>query len=112
MVSDIKLFGLLALAILLTPVTGKAETEGEAIYFRGCATCHGEDGTGAMPGIKDLTGRDGVFAKSDAELLRSVVEGIDRPGMDTPMPPMGGDDELTRAEIKKVLEFMRGEFGR
>jgi len=112
MAADIKLIGMLVLAIAAIPFVSKAETEGEAIYFRVCATCHGEDGEGAMPGIKNLTGKDGVFSKPDAELLKSVITGVDRPGMETPMPPMGGDDELTEADLKKVLSFMRGEFGK
>ena len=41
-------------SLMIVAVSANAETKsedvGEAVYMRGCVTCHGDDGAGAMPG--------------------------------------------------------------
>jgi len=85
--------------------------QGTAIYTRTCIACHGSDGAGAMPGIPDLTGKDGPMSKSDEVLLKSILDGIESESAPTPMPPMGGDEEMTRADARTVLKYIRNNFG-
>ena len=87
------------------------QSAGRDIYNRSCVACHGSDGAGAMPEVPDLTEPDGPLLKPDAVLLRSIVEGVDRPDSPLPMPPMGGDPELSEEGARQVLEFIRLEFG-
>lgn len=87
------------------------QSTGRDIYNRSCVACHGSDGAGAMPEVPDLTEADGSLTKPDEVLLRSIVEGVAKPDSPLPMPPMGGDPELTEDGARLVLEFIRMEFG-
>ena len=84
---------------------------GRDIYNRSCVACHGSDGTGAMPEVPSLMAPDGPLFKPDDVLLRSIVDGVDKPGSPLPMPPKGGDPDLTEEGARQVLEFIRAEFG-
>jgi len=101
----------LFLAFGLLPLAAMAESSGEDLYFQTCAMCHGDDGTGAMPGIPDMSGADGPVWKSQDELIFSIMNGVERSDLPTPMPAKGGNDELTTEMARDVLEFMRREFG-
>ncbi len=91
--------------------TAVAGRSGEAIYKETCIACHGADGKGAFPGVPDFTRADGRLAKSDAELLRNVSNGIQSPGSPMAMPPKGGNLELTDADVKSVIRYLRQQFG-
>ena len=96
----------------LVEATGANEQNaGCDIYNRSCVACHGSDGAGAMPEVPDLTEADGPLVKPDDVLLRSIIDGVDRSDSPVPMPPMGGDPELTEDDARQVLEFIRVEFG-
>lgn len=106
----------LMLGALSTPSSGLAGAHasphpGEAVYLRGCIACHGEDGAGAMPGLPDLTDKDGPLSKPAGELFKNIWNGVESGAFPEPMPPKGGDDDLTKPEIRQVLEYMRQEFG-
>ncbi|MEW6613680.1 MAG: c-type cytochrome [Pseudomonadota bacterium] len=85
---------------------------GKAVYTQTCLACHGADGKGALPGVPDLTRANGPLAKSDAELIRSITAGVQRPGAPLAMPPKGGNPNLTETDIRQVLDYMRQAFGR
>lgn len=85
-------------------ISGEAgEPNPKDIYAESCAVCHGMAGEGTMPGVPDLTVANGNFAKPEKELIGVIVNGIDRPGLETPMPP-SGLDEIT---AKTVLDYLR-----
>ncbi|MEQ8504388.1 MAG: c-type cytochrome [Rhodospirillales bacterium] len=75
----------------------------EDIYTESCAVCHGVAGEGAMPGIPDLTEPNGSLSKPEVDLVRSIVNGVERPGLETPMPPSGLDENT----VKAVLVYLR-----
>ncbi len=84
--------------------------KGEAVYMDTCVLCHGEDGTGSIPGAADLSARPGALSKSDDELAKSIVEGVaDAP---IPMPPNGGNPALTEDDVRAVIAYLRATFGR
>jgi len=80
----------------------------EGIYAESCAVCHGDDGSGAMPGIPDLTDPDGHLSKSDTDLLRSIINGVDYPGLATPMPPSELDEDTAKAVLKYLRATAQG----
>jgi len=85
--------------------------QGTAIYMRTCIACHGSDGAGTMPGIPDLTEKNGPMSRSDDVLLKSILDGIESDSAPTPMPPLGGDEDMTRADARTVLKYLRQKFG-
>jgi len=89
-----------------------AEPTGEDLYYQTCSLCHGDDGTGAMPGIPNISGAGGPLWKPQEELLFAIMNGIERPDLPTPMPAKGGNDDMTIEMARDVLEFIRREFGK
>lgn len=87
-----------------------SQERGQAIYLQQCLVCHGADGTGAMPGVPDLTEPSGVLSKADELLLGSLINGVQRPGAPLLMPPKGGNPALTETDMQDVLIFIRREF--
>jgi mono/diheme cytochrome c family protein len=106
------------LALLLTPVDalerGDAR-QGERLYGRYCAVCHGMEGTGAgrnAPYLEQLgrAPRDHTDAwymnrLSDAELYRAISEGKLREG-EPPFMPWWGHT-LTEHDIWHLVAFIR-----
>ncbi len=86
-------------------------TAGEAIYSQTCIACHGANGKGTIPGVADLTDKDGALSKADEELLKSISEGFQSPGSMLAMPPKGGNPTLTEEGEKAVLAYLRTQFG-
>lgn len=84
---------------------------GRDLYNRACVACHGTDGTGPMPGVPDFTDRAGPLTKADAALMKAILEGVEGSTAPTPMPPKGGDPNLTEKDVGHVLGYIRAEFG-
>lgn len=84
---------------------------GQAIYSQTCVAGHGANGKGAIPGVADLTANDGPLSKSDAQLLKSMMEGFQSPGSSLAMPAKGGNPTLTEADLNAVLAYLQAEFG-
>ncbi len=107
-----------AIAFVAMTVSGAAVASthqgyrGADVYARSCIACHGADGAGAMPGIPDLSDGDGPLSKSDEVLLNSIVNGLESGTSPIPMPAMGGDETLTEAEARLVLDYIRRQFGK
>lgn len=51
-----------------------------------------------------------LFAKPDALLLRSLFNGVQRPGAAVAMLPKGGNPALTEEDMQAVLAYIRQEF--
>ncbi len=84
---------------------------GKEIYAENCSACHGDDGKGAFPGITpDFTSKKGPLSKSDKVLIKHITDGYESEGSQMEMPALGGNDELTDADVKKVLEYIRDNF--
>lgn len=85
---------------------------GSRIYSATCVACHGSNGKGMLPGMPDLTAANGRLAKSDAILLRNIIQGFQSPGSPLPMPARGGNPDLTDQDMANVLAYMRTAFER
>ncbi len=107
------------LLVLIAPALAFAEDSpvaadvaaGQAVYAQTCIACHGADGKGAIPGVKDFTAMDGPLSKSDAELVTNVSQGFQSPGSFMAMPAMGGNPTLTETDVRAVLNYLRAAFG-
>ena len=88
---------------------------GKQVYQETCIACHGDDGKGTLPGVPNLTRKEGLShtSHSDFALFKHVehVEyGLKTPGASMAMPPKGGNPSLTEKDVKDVLIYMRGIF--
>lgn len=84
---------------------------GQVIYENNCASCHGADGRGNLPGVPDFTDKRGILTKDDNELLNNIINGYKSPGSVFFMPPKGGNSELTPTAVSTVLDYIKKEFG-
>lgn len=96
------------------PGTGAQATDGASLYRAStCIACHGENGTGVIPGVPNLSAEDSpLVRKSESELAQNIANGFQSPGSSLAMPPKGGDPSLTMAEIHALLEHMIQAFGK
>lgn len=101
---------LVVIALAASVAWAGTEERGKKLYTQYCLACHGADGTGTMPGVSDLADPAGVLAKSDAVLLRSLLDGVQRPGAPIVMPPKGGNPALTEQDMRRVLTYIRQKF--
>lgn len=108
------IFLLFFVAILYTAEL-RAETDivspgvlpGEELYFQNCVFCHGDDATGNMPGVTDLTERDSWRQYSEDEMVERLMKGVQNPGSSQGMPPAGGNPDLTARQVRAAFRFMR-----
>lgn len=87
--------------VMASPMTG------EQVYMGSCMVCHGDDGSGGMPGVPDLTGNKALFNGDETLLVSRIKAGIATPGAAVSMPPNGGNPDLTVQQIELVLEYLR-----
>lgn len=85
--------------------------EGARIYVGSCASCHGTDGRGAVPGAPDFTMPGGVLDQTDTLLEQRITQGYSTPNVPLAMPPKGGNSGLSAVEIRQVLRYMHHAFG-
>ncbi len=101
--------------LMATPMPGEAGN-GEDVYARRCAGCHGEEGDGSGPGAERLnppprdftegmykirtTGFDDIVP-NDADLVRTIRDGM--PG--TAMPGWG--DVLSEQDMRDVVAYIK-----
>ena len=83
---------------------------GKQIYESNCLACHGANGKGSIPGVPDFTDRKGRLSKGDSELLSNIITGIQSPGSSMPMPPRGGNSQLTDADLNAALKYIKASF--
>lgn len=85
---------------------------GEKVYNQTCIACHGADGSGGIPGVPDLNGKNSPLAKeSHKVLLEHVLNGFRAPGAFMSMPAKGGNESLTIKDLQDVLKYMHEKFG-
>lgn len=94
--------------------TGQADDLGLVVgkekYQETCIACHGEKGKGELPGIPDFTKKNSVLAQSTEKLFSSIVNGLERPGADIAMPPMGANPDLSEKEVMDIIAYMKNAF--
>ena len=96
--------------IMLFSISAYAEKIGEKLYMQNCMVCHADDGSGAMPGVFDLTENRNWSTLPEKQLLDQMNKGIQKSGAAVNMPPKGGNPNLKDKEILTILSYMRKEF--
>lgn len=89
-----------------------AVNRGRDRFAATCAMCHGEDGRG-RPGLgKNLVESNFISKCSDGYIAAFLEKGraADDPLNTTkvPMPPKGGNPDLTRADLDDIVTYLRG----
>ena len=84
---------------------------GKDAFAQTCIACHGENGKGVLPGIPDLTDKNGRLSKTDDELMHSLLNGLQSPGSPMAMPPKGGNESLSNGDLKNIIQYLRSAFG-
>ncbi|NQV30069.1 MAG: cytochrome c [Candidatus Marinimicrobia bacterium] len=91
--------------------TGKGNpVAGQKIYMATCFACHGVDGKGVLPGSPNFTKAKGPMEAPDSVLVSHVVNGFQSPGALIPMPPKGGNIDLSEQNILDAIAYIRSEF--
>ena len=85
---------------------------GKEVYESNCLACHGANGKGSLPGMPNFVAKNGPLSKDDSELLRNIINGIQSEGSSMPMPPKGGNGQLTDADLNAALGYIRASFSR
>lgn len=104
----IKLFILCFVFLYMTNVN--AASQGEKLYMQNCMICHADDGSGAMPGIFDLTENKAWSSIDEQSLLAKLKKGIQKEGTIMNMPAKGGNPNLTDKDLKEIMNYMRQTF--
>lgn len=73
--------------------------QGKAVFQQNCATCHGPDGKGVVPGTPDLTNVESVAGQAPSDFFQVVTEGRGT------MPSWQG--RLNPNERWAAIEYMR-----
>ncbi len=85
--------------------------EGQKLYRATCAMCHGYQGEGVERLGKPLVGSEFVRSRTDEELIAFLIEGraADHPDntQGVPMPPRGGNPNLSDEDLGLILVYMR-----
>lgn len=85
---------------------------GRSLFAMSCALCHGPEGRGVKGLGKDFTTSEFVASLTDPGLAAFIRRGRDAndPYNTTkvPMPPSGGNPNLTNADLAHVIVYIRG----
>jgi len=85
--------------------------DGGALYVASCAGCHGADLTG-VEGLGNSLATSAVVKTYDDEALLALIRSgrtADDPGHGSgvPMPPNGGNPDLSDAELLAIVQYIR-----
>lgn len=87
--------------------------DGAALYAASCAGCHGGDLTG-VAGLGNSLAASAVVKTYDDEALLDLIRNgrtVDDPGHGSgvPMPPNGGNPDLSDAELLAIVQYVRSQ---
>lgn len=77
---------------------------GRKVWIANCEPCHANDVAGA-PLVSNRSAWAPRIAKGKAALYRSAAQGLTGP-MGTQMPPRGGNEKLTDAQLQAAVDYM------
>jgi len=94
-------------AVPLEQVAVNDAIHGREWFMTTCAACHGSQGRGLEGLSRDLTISAFVAQQSDSQLAQFIIDG--RPMAEPmPMPPKAGRDDMTDADIRDIVAYVRG----
>jgi len=97
------------IAVLALAAWSARAADGKALYEKGCAKCHGEDGKGETKMGKKMGAKDYTDAKVQAELkddaaVKAIKEGLKDKEGKTLMKPA---EDVSDDDIKALVAYMR-----
>jgi len=110
MIRQHKFYLVIVLAFSVIAFDVRAQPKAENLYAQNCMVCHGDDGSGAMPGVSDLTENRNWSTMNELKLVKRLKQGIQSPGATVSMPPKGGNPDLSDDDLKALIHYMRAEF--
>lgn len=84
-------------------------TEGRAVWMGTCRNCH-LMGVAGAPAIDDNEAWQPRIEKGSDMLYLSAIRGKKKDGQWT-MPPLGGNQRLSRDQVRKAVDFMLAAVG-
>jgi len=101
--NQLRVVALLPLIFLAFAHTVRAQSDGQKLYDKNCAQCHGPDGSGNTTvgkavGAKDLRSAE-AKKLTDADIFKQINDGKGN------MPPFGGT--LNKAQIESLIPIVR-----
>jgi len=85
--------------------------DGEAVYQEACIACHGRDGEGIEGFGRPLAQSEYIASKTDEEIFDVIVEGRSANDPENTsgvaMAPRGGFPDLSDAEVRTVITYLR-----
>jgi len=102
----IKIRLLIVMWLLLADSVKAEELSAEQIYIQSCIICHGDDGSGNMPGVPDLADNKKLLIEENVVILKRIKSGIQTSG-NLSMPAKGGNPDLTDKELLSVLVYIK-----
>jgi cytochrome c5 len=78
--------------------------QGRGLWLQTCRACH-LSGVGGAPAVTDRAEWDKRLPKGEDSLYQSVLNGIRGEDGKYRMPPRGGNDRLTDAQVRLALEY-------
>lgn len=87
-------------------LTGGSLESGRAVWLENCLGCHG-DGTAGAPRPSRYDEWEARIAQKREVLYQHAIEGFFGPDY-AMMPPRGGNEELTDAEVMAAVDYMLG----
>lgn len=86
--------------------------DGAVLFNGGCATCHGVDGAGTPDGVyPSLTANTTVGASDPANLVLTIIGGVDRAGANGHAFMQPFVAELTNGQIATLASHVTARFG-
>ena len=92
---------------LLLPAQASENESGEELYSQNCQVCHGDDASGAFPGVPDLAANAGWRKYTEQEMVSRMIKGVQNPGGAMAMPPRGGNSDLTEQQLTQAFRYLR-----
>jgi glucose/arabinose dehydrogenase len=94
---------LLVFLAILFFLNADDNTEGEELYFKYCATCHGDNMEGGN--AKSLVDGFWQFGSSDKKIKSNIKKGIFQRGMPS------FNEKISENQIEKIIAFLKDEEG-
>jgi len=101
-----KLYTVVLFSFFMSSSVASDNTRVEILYMQTCYICHGEDGTGEMPGVPDLANNKTLFTDEEKLIVSRLKQGIESPGNVT-MPPKGGNPDLSDNDLMELVKYVK-----
>lgn len=104
------IFVVALMTVVLMPVIANAD-DGAGIFRKNCVSCHGKDGKGT-PGLAPALKGDAFVTGKPEDVIDTVTNG--RSGdqkhfKDLPIAMPAWGKQLSAADIKAVVDYIRGD---